>query len=310
MPPCKLDIQQKSILGGKKMMNVEALFCKLDDFEQDYESKHKDQLVSDDKATRNRKTGLSRSEIMTILILFQMSAFRHLKAFYTTYVCVHMRKEFPGLLSYNRFIQLIPRVIVVMLSFLYTLGGKITGISFVDSTPIAVCHMKRANRNKAFKGIAELGKCTMGWFFGFKLHLIVNDQGEILNFALTKGNVDDRVPLDKMTTNLIGKLFGDRGYISAKKTKKLLKQGLRLITSLGSNMKNKLLPMADKLLLRKRFIIETINDQLKNISQIEHSRHRSPVNFLLNLFAGLIAYQLQPKKPSLNFSRKQLAMIS
>ena len=291
------------------MMNVEALFCKLDDFDQNFENNHKCQWISDGKATRNRKTGLSRSEIMTILILFQMSAFRHFKAFYTTYVCVHMKKEFPGLLSYNRFVQLIPRVVFVMLSFLYTLGGKVTGISFVDSTPISVCHMKRINRNKVFKGIAALGKCTMGWFFGFKLHLIVNDQGEILNFALTQGNVDDRVPLDQLTINLVGKLFGDRGYISAKKTKKLLKQGLHLITSLRSNMKNKLLPLADKLLLRKRFIIETINDQLKNISQIEHSRHRSPMNFLLNLFAALIAYQLQPKKPSLNFSRKQLATI-
>lgn len=291
-------------------MTVEELFCKLDDFDRDFEIKHKEQLVSSDKSIRNRKTGLSRSEMMTILILFQMSAFRHFKAFYTKYVCVHMKREFPGLLSYNRFIQLIPRVMFVMLSFLYTLGGKVTGIAFVDSTPISVCHMKRVNRNKVFKGIAELGKCTMGWFFGFKLHLIVNDQGEILNFALTKGNVDDRVPLDKMSVNLVGKLFGDRGYISAKKTKKLLKQGLHLITSLRSNMKNKLLPIADKLLLRKRFIIETINDQLKNISQIEHSRHRSPMNFLLNLFAGLIAYQLQPKKPSLNFSKKHLAMAS
>ena len=82
-----------------------------------------------------------------------------------------------------------------------------------------------------------------------------------------------------------------------------MQQGIHLITKLKSNMKNKLMVMTDKLLLRKRSIIETINDQLKNISQIEHSRHRSPLNFLVNLVSGLIAYTHQPKKPSLNLSQ-------
>ena len=139
----------------------------------------------------------------------------------------------------------------------------------------------------------------MGWFYGFKLHLIVNEQGELLTLHLTPGNVDDRKPLEEMTQNLFGKLFGDKGYISQALFQTLFERGLELITALRKNMKGQLMLLSDRLLLRKRFIIETINDQLKNISQIEHTRHRSPANFAINLLAGLIAYTHQPKKPSL-----------
>ena len=150
----------------------------------------------------------------------------------------------------------------------------------------------------------------MGWFFGFKLHLVVNDQGEILAFQLTPGNVDDRKPVPKMTEKLFGKLFGDRGYISQALFQQLYEEGLMLITSLRKNMKNHLMLLEDKLMLRKRSIIETINDQLKNISQIEHTRHRSYANFIVNLLAGLIAYALQAKKPSINLSHDQIQAFS
>ena len=139
----------------------------------------------------------------------------------------------------------------------------------------------------------------MGWFYGFKLHLIVNDLGELMAVHLTPGNVDDRRPLRGMTEDLFGKLFGDKGYLSQALFETLFERGLELITSLRKNMKGHLMLLSDKLLLRKRFIIETITDQLKNISQIEHTRHRSPANFAVNLLAGLIAYTHQPKKPSL-----------
>ncbi len=152
----------------------------------------------------------------------------------------------------------------------------------------------------------------MGWFYGFKLHLIVNELGELLAVQLTPGNVDDRRPLGGMTKDLFGKLFGDKGYLCLGQsgTRKgpvrsqalfetLYERGLELVTSLRKNMKGQLMLLSDRLLLRKRFIIETITDQLKNISQIEHTRHRSPTNFAINLLAGLVAYTHQPKKPSL-----------
>ena len=111
--------------------------------------------------------------------------------------------------------------------------------------------------------------------------------------------------------HLFGKLFADKGYISQALFKQLLETfGLQLITGVKKNMRNRLMPLADKLLLRQRTIVETIIDQLKNISLIEHTRHRSFFNYLVNLLCGLIAYCHQPRKPSLGldaFPRLQAA---
>jgi transposase len=207
--------------------------------------------------------------------------------------------SFPGLVSYNRFIELIPSVIVPLNACL----GTCTGITFIDSTTLAVCKNPRIHYHKTFAGLARRGKTSTGWFYGFKLHLIVNDHGELLDFVLTPGNVDDRTPVPRLARGLFGKLFGDKGYLSKALRDELWRMSkVQLITGIRANMKNTLLPLLDKLLLRRRVIVETIVDQLKNISQIEHSRHRSPVNFVVNLLCGLIAYCHRPRKPSLNLA--------
>ena len=237
---------------------------------------------------------------MTIAILFQQSGYRTFKAFYTQYVQVHLRAEFPQLVSYNRCIELLRRIVIPLTVYLHTQMGTCTGISFIDSTPLAVCHPARIHQHRVFRADARRGKTSVGWFYGFKLHLVVNDRGELLAFCLTPGNTDDRQPVSRLARRLFGKLLGDKGYISAALAEQLLvRQGLHLITKLRKNMRNVLLPLADKLLLRKRALIESINDQLKNICQIEHTRHRSPLNFLVHLLAGLAAYCHQPKKRSL-----------
>ncbi len=168
-----------------------------------------------------------------------------------------------------------------------------------------VCHNRRIHSHKVFKGIAERGKSSTGWFYGFKLHLVINDKGEILSFYLTPGNVDDRNPkvIESLAKELFGKLFGDKGYLSKKISNILFSKGIQLITKLKKNMKNKLMIMEDKIFLRKRAIIETINDHLKNICQIEHSRHRSLTNFMVNIVSGLVAYSFLPKKPSLKLDK-------
>lgn len=253
-------------------------------------------------AKRIKPCRLCLSEIMTILVNFHMSGFRTFKDYYTKHVCVHLRKEFPGLVSYNRFVELMKGALVPLMTYLKRCRfGKVTGISFVDSTTLKVCHNRRIYRHKTFKHIAQRGKTSMGWFYGFKLHLIINEKGELLSTVLTPGNVDDRNQsmMKSLTKNIIGKLFGDRGYIGKPLFNFLFKRGIQMITKLKKNMANKLMPLMDKLLLRKRAIIETINDELKNMCQIEHTRHRSPVNFLVNLFSGLIAYTFFPKKPSI-----------
>ena len=203
-----------------------------------------------------------------------------------------------------------PDTLVPLCVYLQTRKGQATGISFIDATSLVVCHNRRIHSHKVFKKVARRGKTSVGWFYGFKLHLVVNDCGELLAFQVTVGNVDDRKPVPRLVKGLTGKLFGDRGYISQKLFETLLEQDLQLITKLRKGMQNKRLPLADKLLLRKRALIETINDQLKNISQIEHTRHRSVINWMVNLLAGLVAYTHQPKKPSLNLSQNQLKLLN
>lgn len=151
--------------------------------------------------------------------------------------------------------------------------GTCTGISFVDSTPLCVCRNQRILIHKTFEGLAERGRCSMGWFFGFKLHLIINDKGEILNFMFTPGNVDDREPLKqgRFLENIKGKLCADKGYIGQALFENLFLNGIQLVTKVKNNMRNSLMSIADKILLRKRALIETVNDELKNIEQREKS---------------------------------------
>lgn len=279
-------------------MSLLELFVEVDDFYQAFERWAALRQLPGEKK-RGPEPSLSASEVMTIVIHFHQAGYRDFKSFYQQHVCKHLVAEFPGLVSYGRFVELMPGVILLLCAYLQSRFGSCTGIAFVDSTSLAVCHNRRISRHKVFKDLAARGKTTMGWFYGFKLHLIVNEYGELLAAHLTPGNVDDRKPLGGMTENLFGKLFGDKGYLSQALFETLYERGLELITSLRKNMKGQLMRLSDRLLLRKRFIIETITDQLKNISQIEHTRHRSPINFAVNLLAGLIAYTHQPKKPSL-----------
>ena len=230
----------------------------------------------------------------------------YIKIVYLEKVCKHLRHLFPNVVSYNRLVELEREVAVPLTLFIKkVLLGKCTGISFVDSTPLRVCKNQRIHIHKVFKGIAQRGKCSMGWFFGFKLHLICNEKGELLNFMITPGDVDDRKPLEyKAFIDFIyGKLVGDKGYIGKNLFQRLFVDGIQLVTKLKSNMKGTLMSVSDRLLLRKRAIIETVNDELKNIAQVEHSRHRCFDNFIVNLLGAIAAYCLFPKKPCINVQR-------
>lgn len=292
------------------MQSLVELFCDVDDFCQAYYPIWNQKQLQDSNRKRDRKGQLTMSEIMTILIWFHQSNYRTFKAYYTEYVQVHMRSEFPNLVSYPRFVVLMPRSFRFLCVYLHSLFGECTQVSFVDSTPLAVCNNRRIRQHKVFSGLAQRGKSSMGWFYGFKLHLAVNDRGELLGVHFTPGNVDDRVPVPILAQRLFGKLFGDRGYLSQALFEQLLRDhNLVLITKLRRNMQNRLMDMFDKILLRRRAVIESIIDQLKNISQIEHSRHRSPTNFFVNVLAGLIAYCHRPKKPSLRFPNLQTSAL-
>jgi hypothetical protein len=262
-------------------MDIVALFCDLDDFCQRFEPWMHTQMLT--VRQRQRRSELCLSEVMTILVLFHLLGYRTFKQFYREYVCVHLRREFPHLVSYSRFVERQRDALLPLCAYLRQRKGRCTGISFMDSTTLAVCHNLRIHHHKVFANWAARGKSSVGWFYGFKLHLVVNDEGELLAVCLTPGNTDDRTPVQDLVEGLWGKLFADKGYISQLLFETLFDRNVQLITKLK----------------RKRAIIESITDQLKNISQIEHTRHRSLWNFLGNLVAGLIAYTWRPTKPSL-----------
>ena len=291
-------------------MDILPLFCDIDDFCRLFEPAWRRHLLADGACHRHKPGALSLPEVMTILVLFHASGYRDLKTFYTRHVAEQLTGEFPRLVSYGRFVELQREALVPLWCYLHTRFGDCTGIAFVDATTLAVCHNLRIPQHKVFRDSARRGQSSMGWFYGFKLHLAINDRGELLGCYLTPGNVDDRRPVPRVARRLWGKLFGDKGYISQPLATLLAAQGLRLVTKLRKNMKNKFLPLYDKLLLRKRALIETVNDQLKNISQVEHTRHRSLWNFLGNVAAGLIAYSWREKKPSLNIQLKKQFLIS
>ena len=291
---------------------ITDIFCIVDEFSQEFSKSTSSFLIGN---SHRRKPKMSTSEVITITLLFHLSGFRCFKHFYIYYVQKHMQSEFPKTVSYNRFVELMQSSLLPMTMFAKTCClGKCTGISFVDSTPIRVCKNKRIKRNKVFKDVASCGKSTVGWFYGFKLHIVINDKGEILSFCITQANVDDREPLRNKSflQKIFGKLYADKGYISKKLTELLFVDGVHLITHIRNNMKNSLMTLSDKILLRKRSVIETVNDELKNICQVEHSRHRSVINFMTNLVSGIIAYSFLPKKPSIKFDTvisKQLTLF-
>jgi len=290
-------------------MSLLELFCHVDDFCRAFVPQWQQVQLASGTIRRNRARSLCLSEIMTILIWFHCSGYRNFKTYYQEHVQQHLRTEFPALVSYSRFVEFTPSALLPLLAYLRTCLGTCTGVSFLDATALAVCDPHRISQHKVFAGWAQRGKTSTGWFFGFKLHLLVNDRGELLNFALSPGNTDDRRPVRTLVKRLFGKIFADKGYISQPLFQQLWETfGLQLITKLRANMKNRLVPLADKLLLRKRAIIETVLDQLKNISQIEHTRHRSVNNFVVNLVCGLIAYCHQPKKPSLHLDARPRLM--
>lgn len=285
---------------------VTEIFCIADDFYKEFEVEmvKKSLPSSADAPKRRRKRMMSDAEVITILICFHFNTYRNFKHYYLGCVCQHWRHLFPRTFSYNRFVEIMPRCFVALTMFLnLACFGKCTGISFVDSTCIPVINNKREFSMKVFKGIAAKGKSTMGWYVGFKLHILCNEKGEIVNFVLTRANVDDRNEdvMDTLTDKVFGKLYADKGYISQTLFGRLWDNGVHIVTGLRSNMKQRLMPLRDKIMLRKRSIIESLNDMLKNVAQPVHSRHRSVHNFLMNLLAAVGAYCFFAAKPQVNF---------
>jgi len=293
--------------------DITELFVFIDDFCTAADLMLNQHLINKDSHDKQRKptreSQMKLSEILSIVLLYQKSPCKNFKYFYNSYLQMY-RQDFPSLVSYERFVVLKPRILEILamlLQWIISLSTP-TGNSFIDATSINVCHSKRIRRNKVFKGLAKLGKTTKGWFYGFKLHLVINENGEIHGAKLTAGNVDDRTPVPNLVKHLTGLLFGDKGYIKSELFTTLYAQGLKLVTGIKSNMKNILMPLSEKRMLKKRSIIETVFDYLKNKFEIEHSRHRSFWNFLVHIMATLVIYSLKTNKPKIKNNYSLAAM--
>lgn len=288
------------IINELKVIN---LFLELDDFVIAFDKKFSERLVETRSPQSVNKPGISISEMMCIEILYHNSGYKCFQYYYLQEVEKgYLKPYFPSAPSYSRFVQLKARILTYLVLYLNLCRlGKACQIYFGDSTILPVCHNRRIHSHKVFKKQAVRGKSSTGWFFGLKLFLVINAFGEIMNAFFTPGNVADNA-LNVMV-NMFGKLkgwaFADKGFINRNASEILMQKGLQLITGIRNNMKNKLMKMEHKLLLKKRGIIESVNDILKTVCDIEHTRHRSPINALVNLYAGLCSYSWLDKKPTI-----------
>jgi hypothetical protein len=277
-----------------------SIFCEIDDFCKELDKNISQSLLS--KPTKGRRGPdccLSISEIMTVQILFQMIGYRNFKTFYTGFLKNYWANYFPNLPSYNRFVELMHRSIFPLTLFTQLKCGKKTGIYYVDSSCLPVCNLKRSRRHKTFDSVAQYGKTSVGWFFGLKIHVVINHHGELIAFKITKGNRHDSTSAQSLLESLRGLAFGDKGYISKKLFDVLMKKGLKLITRKRKNMKEQLqLNNYEQQLLNQRGLIETVFNCMKNKYHVWHTRHRSVINALTHLMAALAAYVIEPLKLS------------
>ena len=279
--------------------DITSIYYFIDNFCKIYEEWEHSRLLPTERK-RFRSGEMQLSEMLTIVVSYHFSGYKCFKYFYQYEIAQRHRQAFPKLLSYSRFIQKMPSLFLPLHLLLQMLTGEETGMYFIDSTAIPVCHNRRIYRHKTFKGLAERGKTSMGWFFGLKLHIVINNKGQLMAAKITRGNVNDRTPVEELTASLSGLMAADKGYLSKDLFQRLYKKGLKMLTGIRKGMKNSLMPLYEKLFLRKRFLVETVFDTLKNNLNLSHTRHRSPTNACVNILAALIAYAYKTNKSALN----------
>jgi len=271
------------------------IYCHVDDFLKDLDNRTRFITGSSKPGCKSK---LDRSEVITIIIGYWQSSYDCFKNYYLKQIWVYHGRDFQ-VVSYCQFIKLMSAYLPLLVLILNSILDQCDGISFVDSSSLEVCKRYRISMHKVFAGIAARSKTTKGWFYGLKLHLIINRSGGIVKASFSSGNKDDRAQLRLMVKGLFGKVFGDRGYISRELFCELLEQGIFMVTRVKKNMKNKLMSLVDKILLLKRALIESVFAKIKLLGKFEHSRHRSVTNAFVHMVAALISYQLSDNKPSI-----------
>jgi len=285
---------------------LEYIFYHVDEFCKDFEPNYKKKLLKLGCIKRIRRSKMTLSEILTIIIYYQYSGMKNFKTYYLSI----NPKDYSYLVSYNRFTEIMQQALFPLSVFCKTyLKKQESKITFIDSTCMQVCHNARIPSNKVFKGCAKRGKTSIGWFYGFKLHIIIDRKGNLLNFAFSKGNVPDNnlKIVEDLTNGISGRMFGDKGYISSKLFKMLYKKGITIITKLKSNMQNKLMNIYDKFILTKRPVVESSINIIKTYFDLCSSRSRSISNFFVQALSSIAAYIFKPQKPSITLPEMFIA---
>ena len=239
---------------------------------------------------------------MTIVIYYHLSGYKCFKYYYKECILKAGKHYFPDAVSYNRFIEIkkFVNLPLYMFGLLQCASSRRSGRYYVDSTKLPSCDNRRIHSHKVLKDVSRRGKTSTGWFYGMKLHLVINEIGEVISFCFTAGNVADNNPLvlENLCKNLQGEVYGDAGYVSKTIFEMLYEQGLMLLTKIRKNMKNKLISLEQKYYLKKRSLVETVIDLLKSICDLSHTRHRSIENCFNNIISAVVAYQFFDLKPS------------
>jgi hypothetical protein len=292
----------RTILDTLKLTEI---FIVCDDFCQEFEHYSLSQCY-EQPARKERQ--MSQSEMMSILIFYHHSGMKCFKYYYEQIILKLLRSYWKKPYAYEAFVAQMPRVNLLLFAFLSACRlATTTPANYIDSTKLVVAHNRRKQKNKTFQGLARTGKTSTGWFFGFKLHAIINQQGQLVVFGITPANVADNNQnlLNQLTQRLKGFLYGDKGYLTAL-AEKFKERGLELITKYRRTRGLQPLSYQKYYYLQHRGLIETVFDCLKNLCNLDHTRHRSPVNFFVNIWSALLAYTFFDEFPAITPFRERL----
>jgi len=288
-------VQNKEIMQTLTTTKLTEIFVETDDFLLELQ-----QLIDQHGLAASRwHSRLSRSEVMTILVAYHLSGRKCFKYFYCHDILERYLNWFPDAPNYHRFVALIPHVVIELYLLLKFRCQPALPENYIDSKPMKVCHIKREGQHKVLSDWARKGKGSLGWFYGFKLHAVIRSDAQLSNFMLTPGNVADNNHdvLLCLLKEVQGKVYGDKGYLSKLKAE-LLEKGVDLVAKLRNNGKKDTVVIAkDAYYLRHRGLVETVFGQWVGLIDLEHTRHRSPVNFLCNTFSALLAYTFLDNYP-------------
>ena len=282
------------------MFDFTYTFCIIDDFFQKFEATYWDFLKHSNKRLRMRSSQLKVSEVVFIAIWYKCSHFNNFKAFFLS-LRQNFRHLFRYLPCYQRIVYLINSHQLALHALHFALMKDChSSHLWIDSTTLPVCKNQRIGRHKSIKAIATRGKSSMGWFFGCKLHLIMNQSGDVVSTALSNGHTADIKMVEQLVKGLKAKLYADRGYISQNLRQSIKEQGVDLITYHRKNMQAVNLSKADTYNLRQRNQIETLFSLLKGKYNLVTSKARSIEGYLAGIYASLCAYQIyHENKPTI-----------